>query len=65
MTKAELYDITQMHKLQYATFAINCLLAEHGHTVIRLALYHPVLNPIQKKTGGIVTTRRAAKKCYF
>jgi hypothetical protein len=60
MTKAELYDLIKMHKLQYETFAIDCLVAEHRHTVIRLPPYHPDLNPIEKN-WGIVKTRIAEK----
>jgi hypothetical protein len=48
MTKAELYDLIKMHKPQSETFAIDCLLGEHGHTVIRLPPYFPDLNPIEK-----------------
>jgi len=48
MTKVELYDLIKMHKPQYETFAIDCLLTEHGHTVIRLPPYHPNLNAIEK-----------------
>jgi hypothetical protein len=51
MTKAELYDLIKMHKPQYETFAIDCMLAEHGHTVIRLPPYNLDLNPIEKKYG--------------
>jgi len=43
-------------------FAIDCLLAEHGHTVITLPPYHPDLNPIKMGGGGIVKTRIAVKK---
>ena len=64
MTKAELYDLIKMHKPQYETFAIDCLLAEHGHTVIRLPPYHPDLNPIEK-IWGIVKARIAAKNVTF
>jgi len=64
MAKAELYDLIKMHKLQYETFAIDCLLAEYGHTVIRLPPYHPDLNPIEK-IWGIVKTRIAAKNVTF
>ena len=63
MTKAELYDLIKMHKPQYETFAIDRLLADHGHTVLRLPLYHPDLNPTEQN-WGIVNTRIAAKKCY-
>jgi len=43
MTKAEMYDLIKMHKPQYETFATDCLLTKHGHTVIRLPPYHPDL----------------------
>ena len=48
MTKAELYDLVEMHKPQYETSAIDCLLADHGHTAVRLPPYLPDLNPIEK-----------------
>jgi len=64
MTKAELYDLMKMHKPQYETFAIDCLVAEHGHTVIRLPPYHPDLNLIEK-IRGIMKTRIAAKNVTF
>jgi len=64
ITKAELYDLIKMHKPQYVTFAIGCLLAEHGHTVIRLPPYYPDLNPIEK-IWGFVKTRIAAKSVTF
>ena len=47
-TKAELCDLIKMHKPQYETLAIDCLLAEHGHTVIRLPPYRPDLKLIEK-----------------
>jgi hypothetical protein len=47
MTKTELYDLIKMHK----PLAIDCSLAERGHTVIRLSPYHPYLNPIEKMWG--------------
>jgi len=59
MTKAELHDLIKMDKMQCETFEINCLLAEHEHTVIRLPPYHPDLNPIEK-IWGIMKTRIAA-----
>jgi hypothetical protein len=64
MTKAELYDFIKMHKPQYVTFAIDCLVAEHGHTLIRLPPYHPDLNPIENNWGN-VKTRIAAKNVTF
>ena len=64
MTKADLYYLIKMHKPQYETFAIDCSLADHGHTVIRLPPYHADLNPIEK-IWGIVKTRIAAKNVTF
>ena len=59
-TKVELYDLTKMHKPQYETFAIDCLLADQGHTVIRLPPYNPDLKSIGK-IQGIMKTRIAEK----
>jgi hypothetical protein len=64
MTKVELYDLIKLHKPQYDTFAIDCLLANHGHTVVRLPPYHPDLNPIEN-IWGIVKSRIAAKNVTF
>jgi hypothetical protein len=64
MTKAELHDLIKLHKPQYETFALECVLARRGHTVIRLPPYHPDLNPIEK-IWGIVKTRIAAKNVTY
>ena len=64
MTKAELYNLIKMYKPQCETFAIDCLLADHGHTVIRLPSYHSDLNPIEKIWGSM-KTRIAAKNVTF
>jgi len=64
MTSAELYELIKMHKPQNETFAIDCLLAENGHTVIRLHPYQLDLNPIGE-IRGIVNTRIAAKNVTF
>jgi len=64
VTKAELYDLIKMHKPQYETLAIVRLLADHGHTVLRLPPYHPDLNPTEQY-WGIVKTRIAAKNVTF
>ena len=64
MTKAELYNLIKMHKPQFENFAIDCLLTELGHTVIRLPPYHPDLNPIEKIWGN-VKTGIAAKNFTF
>jgi hypothetical protein len=49
-----------MHKPQYETVAIDRMLTDHGHTMIRLPPYHLDLNPTEK-IWGIVKTRIAAK----
>jgi len=53
-----------VYKPQYETYAIHRLLADHGHTVLRLPPYHPDLNPIEQ-IWGVVKTRIAAKKVTF
>jgi len=64
MTKAQLDDLIKMHKPQYETFAIDCFLADHGHTVIRLPPYHPDLNPIEKILW-YREDRNSCNKYYF
>ena len=48
ISKAQLYDLIKMQKPQYETFAVYRLLADYGHTVLRLPPYYPDLNPIKK-----------------
>jgi hypothetical protein len=59
MTKAELHDLIKLHKPQYETFAIDCLLAKHGHSD-QTTYFHPNLNPIEN-IWVILKTRIAAK----
>lgn len=47
-TKTELYSKIQANKPAHKTYAIDALLARHGHVVLRLPPYHPELNPIEK-----------------
>lgn len=47
MLKPELYSLVLQHKSKYKMFKIDALLAEHGHSVLRLPPYHPDLNPIE------------------
>jgi transposase len=47
MLKPELYRLICLHKSIYKEFAIDKLLTESGHDVLRLPPYHPDLNPIE------------------
>jgi transposase len=47
MCKPELYSLIKLRKLRFKTFKIDALLAEHGHSALRLPPYHPDLNPIE------------------
>jgi hypothetical protein len=47
MFKPELYSLIKLRKPQFKTFEIDALLAEHGHSALRLPPYHLVLNPIE------------------
>lgn len=47
LLKTQLYDLIKLHKPRHKTYAIDKLLAEHGHSVLRLPPYHPDLNPIE------------------
>lgn len=45
--KPELYKIIKSHKEQYTEFAIDRIMEEHGHKIVRLPPYHPDFNPIE------------------
>jgi transposase len=45
MWKPELYSVIKVRKPRFKTFKIDALLAEHGHSVLRLPPYHPDFNP--------------------
>lgn len=51
MTKPELYALIKANKPQQPSFSVDRLLAQHGHSVLRLPPYHPELNPIEKIWG--------------
>ena len=63
MTKAELYDLIKTHKSEHEIFAIDCLLADDGHAVIKLSPNNPDSNS-EEKIRGIVKTRIAGKKNF-
>lgn len=45
--KPELYELIKFHKPRYVTYKIDQILAEAGHSTLRLPPYHPDLNPIE------------------
>lgn len=47
MLKTELYQLVKLYKSPHKMFEIDVLLAEHGHSTLRLPPYHPDLNPIE------------------
>jgi transposase len=47
MCKPELHSLIKFRKLRFKTFKIDALLAEHGHSTLRLPPYHPDRNPIE------------------
>jgi hypothetical protein len=46
-TKPEVYEKVKIPKPNRQVYAIDKLLSEHGHSVLRLPPYHPELNPIE------------------
>jgi hypothetical protein len=46
-TKPEVYEKIKTPKPNRQVYAIDKLLSEHGHSVLRLPPYHPELNPIE------------------
>ena len=53
MYKPELYTIIKIWKPKYKMYKVDALLAEKGHSVLRLPPYHPDLNPIELIWGSI------------
>ena len=46
-SKTKLYELIKLHKPRQKSYVIDSILAEHGHTALRLPPYHPDLNPIE------------------
>lgn len=63
-TKPELYKLIKMNKPTNTNYSIDAILAEKGHTALRLPPYHPELNPIEK-IWGIVKNRVASRNVSF
>jgi hypothetical protein len=47
MRKPDLYELIKTHKPLYHNYKTDMILAEHGHSVLRLPPYRPELNPIE------------------
>lgn len=47
MLKTELYELIKANKNPHKMYRIDALLAEYGHSILRLPPYHPDLNPIE------------------
>ncbi|XP_072398183.1 uncharacterized protein [Diabrotica undecimpunctata] len=63
-TKPELYSKVLIAKPKNAVYAVDQLLAQHGHSVLRLPPYHPELNPIEK-IWTILKNEVAARNTTF
>lgn len=64
LLKPQLYELIKLHKKQHIVYKFDNLLAQHGHTVLRLPPYHPELNPIEL-IWGKVKNSVAAKNTTF
>ncbi|CAH2238801.1 jg7735 [Pararge aegeria aegeria] len=53
LLKPHLYNLIKANKERFKTFSIDRILAEQGHQVLRLPLYHPDLNPIEMAWSDI------------
>lgn len=47
LTKPEIYETVKQNKSNHTKYAIDQILNEYGHAVIRLPPYHPDFNPIE------------------
>lgn len=52
-TKPELYAKILIHKPKSKLYAVDKLMSQHGHRVLRLPPYHPELNPIEKVWASV------------
>jgi transposase len=51
--KSDMYHLVKSNKPIHFTYKVDCILVEHGHTVLRLSLYHAELNPIELIWGTV------------
>jgi len=63
MTKAELYDLIKVHKPQYETFAIDRLLADHGHNKMKICCFYDS-NILMTDIPSIIKTNNNTNKGY-
>lgn len=64
MLKPQLHALIQMNKPRFKTFKIDSILAESGHSTLRLPPYHPDLNPIEL-VWSLLKDRVAKKNVTF
>jgi hypothetical protein len=48
MLQAQPYDLIKLNKPKHKCYVIDHIFAAKGHTVLRLLLYHPDLNPTER-----------------
>lgn len=64
LLKPELYDLIKQLKPKFKMYKIDAIMAEHGHSVLRLPPYHPDLNPIEL-IWSMLKRRVATKNVTF
>jgi transposase len=47
-TKPELYTKIKLHRPVHKLYAVDSLMAHHGHSMLRLPPFHPELNSVEK-----------------
>lgn len=64
MLKPQLYELVLQNKHRFISYKIDRILANYGHTTLRLPPYHPDLNPIEK-IWALVKNHVAQKNVTF
>lgn len=54
MYKPELHRLIKLNKNKFTVFKLDTLLAEYGHSVLRLPKYHADLNPLDQVWAAII-----------
>jgi transposase len=61
-TRFELYKKMKVHKPIRKKYILDRVMAQHGHSVLRLPPYHPELNPIEKGVKSYVASHNVTFK---
>jgi hypothetical protein len=62
VTRFELYKKIKLHKPVRKEYVVHGVMAQHGHSVLRLPPYHSEMNPIEKGAKNYVASHNVTFK---